>query len=125
MTRKPNAKIYDYFDFREFLRDRYEAKKKENASFSYRYIAGKIGLDAGSFSRILAGTRNLNPEMTGRLARVFGLDDQERDFFVALVLYAQAKSHEEKSQFLEKIFRLRGVNASTLEESQYEFYREW
>lgn len=126
MTSKPNVKkIYDYLDYREFLRDRYAEKKEENASFSYRYIGGKVGLDAGSFSRILTGTRKLNPELTGRLARVFGLDDQERDFFVALVLYAQAKSHEEKSQFLEKIFRLRGVNASTLEESQYEFYKEW
>jgi uncharacterized protein (TIGR02147 family) len=125
MNAKKPARIYDYFDFREFLRDRYAVKKKESAAFSYRYIAGKIGLDAGSFSRILTGSRNLNPEMTGRLARVFGLDDQEKEFFVALVLYGQAKSHEEKSQFLEKIFKLRGVSASTLEESQYEFYKEW
>jgi uncharacterized protein (TIGR02147 family) len=125
MTPKPSASIYDYLDFREYLRDRYEAKKKESSAFSYRYIAGKVGLDAGSFSRILAGSRKLNLELTGRLARVFGLDDEEKEFFVTLVLYDQAKSHEEKSQFLEKIFRLRGVKASTLEESQYEFYREW
>src|SRR5689334_2150253 len=90
-------RIFDYLDYREFLRRKYQQKKKANASFSYRFIAGKVSMDAGSFSRVLKGERNLDPESADRLARVFGLEPKERAFFTTLVLYSQARSHAEKS----------------------------
>jgi uncharacterized protein (TIGR02147 family) len=119
------SKIFEYTDFREYLRDTYKSRKDANPAFSYRYIAGKIGLDAGSFSRILKGERKLDPEIAERLSKVFSLNQQEQDFFITLVLYGQAKSHAEKNHFLEKIFRHRGVKVGALEERQHEFYREW
>lgn len=122
---KNPIRIHAYLDFREFLRDKYKARKREHPSFSYRYIGGKVGLDSGTLTRILKGERNLDPEMAARLARVFGLDESEQDFFEALVLYGQARSHAEKNHFLEKIFRMRGVKADALEERQYEYFREW
>lgn len=123
-SRKP-VRVFEYMDFREFLRDAYEARKLKNPSFSYRYIAGKIGVDSGTLSRILKGERKLDPEMAGGFARIFGLDTQEQHFFESLVLYGQAKSLTEKNHFLEKLFRLRGVKIGTLEERQYSFYKEW
>src|SRR4051812_22331358 len=119
------AGIFDYFDFREFLRDAYKAKKKANPVFSYRYMAQKVNLDAGSLSRIFKGERNLDPETADKIAKLFGLSGPEKDYFVALVLYGQAKSHAEKSHLLESLLSRRGSTANTLAEYQYEFYREW
>jgi uncharacterized protein (TIGR02147 family) len=119
------VRIFEYLDYRDFLRARYQARKQENPSFSYRYIASKIGLDSGTITRILKGTRNLDPEMAGALARVFHLTDHEKEYFQALVLFCQAKSPTEKNLFLEKVLRLRGSKVRTLEERQYEFYRKW
>lgn len=118
-------RVFDYLDFREFLRDCYQAKKEENRAFSYRYIAAKVGLDSGAISRILSGERNLHPEMARSLAAVFGLDEPEKEYFEILVLFGQAKSLTEKNPFLERIFRLRGTKVSALEERQYVFYRKW
>lgn len=118
-------RIFEYLDYRDFLRARYEARKKENPSFSYRYIAGKIGMDSGTFTRVLKGQRNLDPEMAGALAHVFRLSDYEKEYFQALVLFCQAKGPTEKNLFLEKVLRLRGSKVRTLEERQYEFYRKW
>ncbi len=123
-TRK-TPRLFEYMDFRAFLRDAYQARKEASRSFSYRYIAGKVGLDAGSFSRILKGERKLDPEVAVRMARVFGLDAREQMFFETLVLFGQARTLTEKNHFLEKIFRLRGIKMGTLEERQYVFYKEW
>lgn len=117
--------VHEYLDYRALLRDRYRARKRESASFSYRFIAGKVGLDAGTVARILGGQRNLDPEAVGRMARVFRFDDRESAYFEALVLFNQARSQAERNQFLERLFRLRGTRARTLEERQYEYYREW
>lgn len=117
--------IEEYLDYRALLRDRYRARKQESASFSYRFIAGKVGLDAGTVARILNGDRNLDPEAVGRMARVFRFDARETQYFEALVLFNQARSQAERNQFLERLFRLRGTRAKTLEERQYDYYREW
>lgn len=119
------AEIFAYMDFRAWLRDAYARRKKESRAFSYRYIAGKVGVDAGTFARILKGERKLDPEVAIRLAKVFGLGTREQIFFETLVLYGQARTLTEKNHFLEKLFRLRGISMGTLEARQYDFYREW
>lgn len=119
------AIIFEYMDFRAWMRDAYALRKREARAFSYRYIAGKIGVDAGTFARILKGERNLDPEVAIRLAKVFGLGTREQFFFETMVLYGQARTLTEKNHFLEKLFRQRGIRMGTLEERQYDFYREW
>jgi uncharacterized protein (TIGR02147 family) len=119
------ANVLEYLDFRAWLRDAYSLRKRAARSFSYRYIAGKIGVDAGTFARILKGERKLDPEVAIRLAKVFGLGTREQVFFETLVLYGQARTLTEKNHFLEKIFRLRGIRMGMLEERQYDYYREW
>jgi uncharacterized protein (TIGR02147 family) len=124
-TKPPKVRVFDYLDYRDFLRARYQSRKRENPAFSYRYIASRIGLDSGTITRILKGERNLDPEMAGVLAKVFHLNDFEKEYFQALVLFCQAKNPMEKNLFLEKVLRLRGSKVKTLEERQYEFYRKW
>lgn len=121
----PKVRIFDYLDYRDFLKARYQARKRENPSFSYRYIASRIGLDSGTFTRVLKGERNLDPEIASLLAKVFHLDDFEKEYFQALVLFCQARNPMEKNLFLEKVLRLRGSKVKTLEERQFEFYRKW
>ena len=102
-------RIFDYLDYREFLRDRYAARKLQSNSFSFRFISGKLGLDPGSLSGILKGRRKLDPALAGALAQVFGLSEYEKEYFEALVLFCQAKNHTERTLLLEKLLRLRGT----------------
>ena len=119
------VRVFEYLDYREFLREKYAERKREHRSFSYRYIAGKCGISAGLLTRILKGQRSLNPSLSGRLASVLGLQDTERDFFEILVLFGQAKSHSEKNHFLEKILRIRATKVHTLGKHQFEYFRTW
>jgi uncharacterized protein (TIGR02147 family) len=119
------GQIFDYLDYREFLQHRYEAFKRKSSVFSYRYIAGKVGMDAGSFNGILKGKRKLDPALAGKVAQVFGLNVYEKEYFEALVLYCQAKNHGERTILLEKLLRLRGIQIKKLEGRQFEFYQKW
>ena len=118
-------RVFEYLDYREFIRDRHEARRKENPHFSLRYLAGKCGLSAALLSRILKGKRNLNPESASRLAEVLGLRNMEIDFFETLVLFGAAKGHAEKSHFLEKILRIRATKVHTLAEHQAGYFETW
>lgn len=119
------GRIFDYLDYREYLHQRYQALKQKSPAFSYRYIAGKLGMDAGSVNGILKGRRKLDPALAGKVARIFGLNVFEQEYFEALVLYCQAKNHAERTILLEKLLRLRGIQIKRLEGRQFEFYRKW
>lgn len=125
MSEARGGRIFDYLDYREFLRQRYLAFKRKSSNFSYRYIAGKLGMDSGSINGILKGKRKLDPALAGRMAQVFGLNVYEKEYFEALVLYCQAKNHAERTILLEKLLRLRGLQVKKLEGRQFEFYRKW
>ncbi len=120
-----SVRIFDYLDYREFMKDAYQVKKRKAPNFSYRYIARKIATNSGTLSRIFSGQRHLDPKMANGLARAFNLHDGELEYFETLVLFGQAKTHIEKNLFLEKLFRLRSSRVITLEERQFEFYRKW
>ncbi len=44
--------IFDYLDYRIFLKDFYEKKKNENSFYSYRYMGNKVGVDPGNIVKI-------------------------------------------------------------------------
>lgn len=117
--------VFGYRDFRLYVRDACEVRKRASRAFSLRYVALKVGMDPGSLSRVIKGQRALDPRNAGPLAKVIGLEGMERDYFETLVLFCQAKSQTEKTQFLEKLLRLSGTKVSTLEERQYEYYKQW
>ncbi len=53
-------KIYEYSDYRQYLKDYYERNKAYNASFSYMYLAQKARINSPSFFKsVMDGKRNL------------------------------------------------------------------
>lgn len=121
----PSRRVFEYLDYRQFLRESYETRKAAQPAFSFRYIAGKIGLDPGSLAGVLKGRRRLDPALARPLAAVFNLNEYERDYFQALVLYCQAGTHAERTLLLEKVLRLRGTRVKTVDARQFEFYQKW
>lgn len=119
------ASVFDYLDYRELLRDRLASRKAANPAFSLRYVARKTDLSASLLTRVLKGQRNLNPAAAVHLARIFGFQDAERDFLETLILFGQARSHAEKSHFLDKILRIRATKVRTLGEDKAEYFRTW
>jgi uncharacterized protein (TIGR02147 family) len=118
--------IFEYIDYRKLLKDLYNERRAENKCFSYRYIAQKVGFSsAGFFANIIQGKRNISPEFIFGFARVFKLKKSETEYFELLVNFDQAKNHEQKKYYFEKILSSKKSKIKITEKQQYEFYSRW
>jgi len=118
--------IYSYFDFRKFLQDAYQVRKKQRGGFSYRRLATMAGFSsAGYFSKVLGGTCNVSEGAALRLAEAFALGEHESEYFLQLVRYGQASGHAEKRLHFERLLQMRRGGATTLEHEQYELFSHW
>lgn len=115
-----------YINYRKLLKDLYEDRKAEHSFFSYRYIAQKVGFSsAGFFTNIIQGKRNISPEFIFKFAEVFKLNKSETEYFELLVNFDQAKDHERKRFYFEKILGHKKSKIKITEAQQYEFYSAW
>ena len=51
--------VYEYSDYRLFIKDYYEGRKAANAAFSYRYLAQKAGINSAPFFKFLISLAKL------------------------------------------------------------------
>jgi len=83
--------LYDYLDYRAYLRDWFEAKKAANPRYSHRVFVRRTGRRSPSvLKHVIDGKRNLTPETTDGFTKALGLDEEEAVFFAALVQLNQA-----------------------------------
>ncbi len=117
--------IFNYTDFRKYLTDYYEDKKKENSKFSYRYLTSQGGINAGNFAKMLKGERNFTLNSAIALSQALKLNKKERDYFQSMVLFCQAKSHEEKKRYFEELMTFKEASVRVLDANHYMFYDKW
>jgi uncharacterized protein (TIGR02147 family) len=120
--------IFQFLDFRDFMRLYFEYAREEEEGFSMRTFLGKVShslSSSGLLSAVLKGTRNLSPAMRLKFAKVMGLKEKESLYFNLLVQFNQAKSIEEKNHFFRQLSRFRESKAKTVSEGQYGLYSKW
>lgn len=117
--------LFEYLNYREFLRDAYEERHASDWRFSHRYIAEHAGFDSSMFNKILQGKRNLTEKMVGVFADIFCKDEREKTYFANMVAFNQAKSHSESRQFLEKLVATKECKVENLAKDQFEYFDHW
>jgi uncharacterized protein (TIGR02147 family) len=129
--KKPSKKIFEYLDYREFLKDYYNAKKEANPAFSLRVFSDKIGFKAKDFiSRVMNGDKNLSSQSIPKVASGLRLGKHETEFFIALVKFNQAETTEERNsafgemQTVLKVVRF-AEKQHLLGHAQYMVYSHW
>lgn len=119
--------IYEYMDYRDFLRDLFDKRKTDNPFYSYRLFSQKAGFKSPNFLKLVAdGKRNLTKESVYRVAKAFGLNKSESDYLENLVFLNQSKTLDEKNLYLSRVMRHRiKCDPKLLESSEYEYYSQW
>lgn len=119
--------IFLYTNYREFLRDYYLEKKRENKSFSYQVMANKAGFKSKSFlALIMSGKANLSEESIIATAKAINLSGIAADYFESLVQYNQAISPQNKSTMLLKIASYKQAQiARQMHDNEYEYLSNW
>jgi uncharacterized protein (TIGR02147 family) len=95
-----SPQVYDYADYRLFLRDTYRYRKEINARFSYAVFARICGFrSSGMLRYVMCGRRNLTANSAFRIAQGLGLDLKSASYFLTLVFMGQSRSPNELACF--------------------------
>lgn len=117
--------LFEYLNYREFLRDAYEERHSSDWRFSHRFIAEKADFDASMFNKILQGKRNLTPRLVSVFADIFCRDEREKQYFSDMVSFNQAKNHSESRQYLEKLVATKECKVEEVARDQFEYFDHW
>jgi uncharacterized protein (TIGR02147 family) len=119
-------KIYDFLDYRKFLKEYYEYLKNQDKKFSQRYFALKLGVKSTGFvSEIINGKRNLSQKNILQWFKVAGFDKDQSNYFEYLVHFNQATDLIEKDYWLQKMMECKRVNLKLLNKDVYEYFSKW
>lgn len=121
------ADIFQFVDYRAFLRAYFEEQKAKSKVFSHEYFAHKAGIHSSGFLlHVMKGQRNLTKPVLLQVARAIGLNTAQTEYFEDLVSFDQAKNQTDKQYYFDRIAAKRKtINVTTLEDRQYEFYSAW
>jgi uncharacterized protein (TIGR02147 family) len=119
--------IFEYTNYREYLKDFFEESKKSDRLFSHRYLAERLGLSTPNLIMlIMQGKRNLTPDVCRRLAKFLRLKIRQRRYFENMVAFLNAKKHSEKNEYFSRMIKLRHVlKIKNIMEQHYEYYANW
>lgn len=119
--------VFQYRDYRTYLRDVYAQRKKSEYGFSYRSFARTAGLGAPNYLKLVSeGQRNLTPEMASRFAAALGLAREAADYFCDLVAFNQAASAPERQRCYERLAAYRRYQRSfRLDAAHAAYHSEW
>ena len=119
--------LFDYMNYREYLDDVYKDKKSRGNFYSYRIFSQKAGFKSPNFLKlVMTGERNLSKESVFKFTRALKLNRREAEYFENLVFFNQAKTLEEKNEYLKVMMKLRRKSdPEKIEESHYRYYSAW
>ncbi len=122
-----NPSVYNYTDFRQFLLDYYELRKKQEGSYSYRAFATEVGCNSPNLMfLIVSGKRNLTKTNIPKVAALIGMGKREQHYFDALVSFNQAKTDSGKDYYFQLLNRLKGHRITALiAGEQFEYISLW
>ncbi len=128
MEMKPRRpSVYDFLDYRQFLRAWYESEKARLPAFSYRYFARKAGFASPNFLKlVIEGERNLSEDSIERFVEVLKLVEHEETFFRDLVSWNQARNIAEKNLLFERVIASKRFHEwRKLDASRLDYLRHW
>lgn len=124
LNSKKRPSIFQYSDYRAFLRDHFAYMKATHASYSFRTFSRLAGFNSPNFLQLVYdGKRNLSNESVERVANAFRLNKSETSFLSSLVRFNQAYTNEEKNEQFERMLQHRQYRKiRMIVPDQFEYY---
>jgi uncharacterized protein (TIGR02147 family) len=116
--------VYQYVDYRAFLKDRFAWLQSQDASFSQRKLARVAGFaNPGFFNEVIQGRRKLSPAAVERMGNGLNLENNETEFLKVLVAFIEAKNLSEREDAHHKMEQRRNRHFfRRLDQNQSKYY---
>ncbi len=119
-------RIFDYTDYRAFLKDALQALKDRDAKFSQRWVLQRLGLrSSGWLADLLAGRRKLSRPQASVFGQILAMTAREELYFQTLVDYDQAKTLPEKNRCYEKLLTFHEIPKDLVDPDRFEYFSHW
>ncbi len=119
--------VFEYTDYRQYLRDLYHERKACDPHYSHRAMARELGFSSPNFIKlVIDNKRNLAEKSLARVIEGLGLPKRASAYFSYLVFFCQARDTIQKNYYfgLLAAFRTRSTVAR-INADQYDYYNEW
>lgn len=126
---KPN--VFEFTDYREFIKAYYQMQKANNPHFSFQVFCINSGFtNKGFVHNVMHGVKNLSRVSAMKFSQGMRLTKSESDFFENLVFFNQAKNVKEKTHYFEKLQTVKPMTseasvAKKITDHQFAFYSKW
>jgi uncharacterized protein (TIGR02147 family) len=118
--------IFDYFDYRKYLRDVFDSLKQNKKGFSHRNLMQKLSLQApGHMLFVMQGRRKLTQSLALRLAGYLKLNKKETDYLTGLIRYTDAKTPADKQYAFEELLSLLQRSRLSVSALKIRYYEKW
>ena len=119
--------VLQYTNYRVFLRDYYEFKKKTVPAFSLRFFAEKAGLSSHAHLKLtIDGKRNITKNTVVKLIHGLGLESQRAAYFESLVFFNQAQTDADKQVYYAQLLKSSPRSKlHKMDKAQFRIFREW
>lgn len=117
--------LWNARDYREFLRQWFEAQKVRRPSISLTSLGRKLALDPSLLGRIFQSDRHLATSRIQPVCDLVGLTGVRAEYFRHLVLHAKSKTAREAQVLFERMQELRRIAPVPLEDSQESYWDHW
>lgn len=110
--------IYQYDDFRAFLKDCFDAKVRAAAEMGEKYSQRRFAREAGFanpgyFNDVLKAFKPLSANAVDKMSAVFGLKPHEVEYLKLITEYGQARGAEKKDALYKQIISRRNRSKFT------------
>lgn len=121
-----NTKIFEYSNYRQFLKEAFEGWIKSEG-LSWRRANAGCGFKApNTLQLILSGHRNLAANGAKKIAKALKMNDEQRDYFLNLIELNQSTDVQKRELLIEKLKFLNHKKVTgKLSEANYGLYEHW
>ena len=118
----PPPDLFSHDDYRAYLRAHYEHRRSIQSTFSYRFMASRLDMDAGQLAHILQGRLHLPQRVLPAVLKLCRFGSLESAYFEELLRLARARTDEERARCRERLDALRSVAPKELDAGSAGFY---
>jgi uncharacterized protein (TIGR02147 family) len=118
--------VFDYTEYRSYLRALYDQAKCESKSYSYAALSKDLGLASTNAFAVINGKRNLTEKTAKRICEKLSLSAKATKYFLALFKAEHARSAQEREDAYQERLSLRKRRLpNELERHQLAFFEHW
>lgn len=117
--------LFQYLEYRAFLRDYYEERRHMDRIFSYRFFAGKLGMDASYLIRVMQEKKHLGDELVPKVISFLKFDKHHANYFENLVAFNKARTDRQARVFYDQMMATKGVQYRTLAKEHMDYFAKW